>query len=134
MEILVAGGDTQRVRSRYQTDASEAACHFRSARALTRSGVTIESALKSKSAISAQPSANVEDEVRHLVIATIRRLATLGTNHMQLYYLTAEKWAKKSIAERRLKISLFGELNDPFELLPHVLPSREHRQVARVSL
>lgn len=51
---------------------------------------------------------------------------------MRLYYLTAERWAKKSIAERRLKISLFEEFNDPFELLPHVLPSREHRTVAEV--
>ncbi|AIP72577.1 DUF2971 domain-containing protein [Burkholderia pseudomallei] len=51
---------------------------------------------------------------------------------MRLYYLTAEKWARKSIDERRLKISLFEELNDPFELLPHVLPSREHRKIAEV--
>ncbi|MEX3858214.1 DUF2971 domain-containing protein [Paraburkholderia sp. BR10923] len=51
---------------------------------------------------------------------------------MRLYYLTAEKRAKKSIAERRLKISLFEELKDPFELLPHVLPSRAHRRVAEV--
>lgn len=50
-------------------------------------------------------------------------------NGMRLYYLTAEKWAKKIIVERRLKISLFEELNDPFELLPHILPSREHRKV-----
>ncbi len=53
---------------------------------------------------------------------------------MRLYYLTAEMWAKKSIAERRLKISLFTELNDPFELLPHILPSREHRRVAEAWL
>ncbi|MBB5543336.1 DUF2971 domain-containing protein [Paraburkholderia fungorum] len=51
---------------------------------------------------------------------------------MRLYYLTAEKWAKKSIEERRLKISLFEELNDPFELVPHILPTREHRKVAEV--
>ncbi|MDF3086372.1 DUF2971 domain-containing protein [Burkholderia sola] len=31
-----------------------------------------------------------------------------------------------------MKISLFDELNDPFELLSHILPSREHRQVAQV--
>lgn len=51
---------------------------------------------------------------------------------MRLYYLTAKKWAKKIIEERRLKISLFDDLNDPFELLPHVLPSRKHRIVADV--
>jgi hypothetical protein len=38
---------------------------------------------------------------------------------MRLYYLTAEGWARKVLEERRVKISLFGELNDPFELLPH---------------
>ncbi|MCX4175650.1 MULTISPECIES: DUF2971 domain-containing protein [Paraburkholderia] len=31
-----------------------------------------------------------------------------------------------------MKISLFDDLNDPFELLPHVLPSRKHRIVADV--
>ncbi|MGF7192334.1 hypothetical protein JOE11_005412 [Robbsia andropogonis] len=51
---------------------------------------------------------------------------------MRLYYLTAEKWAKKVIEERRVKISLFEELNDPFELSPHVLPTQEHRRVAKV--
>lgn len=51
---------------------------------------------------------------------------------MRLYYLTAEKWAKKIIDERRMKISLFEELNDPFELLPHVLPTQQHRRVAQV--
>jgi hypothetical protein len=51
---------------------------------------------------------------------------------MRIYYLTAEKWAKKIIDERRMKISLFEELNDPFELLPGVPPSQQHRRVAQV--
>lgn len=51
---------------------------------------------------------------------------------MRLYYLTAEQWAKKVIHERRVKISLFDELNDPFELLPHHLPTRDHRKVAKI--
>jgi hypothetical protein len=51
---------------------------------------------------------------------------------MRLYYLTAEKWAQKTIEERRMKISLFEELNDPFELLPHVLPTQQHRKVAEI--
>ncbi|MBN3816748.1 DUF2971 domain-containing protein [Paraburkholderia sp. Se-20369] len=51
---------------------------------------------------------------------------------MRLYYLTAEKWAKKIIEERRMKISLFEELNDPFELLPHILSTQQHRKVAEV--
>ncbi|WP_261528021.1 hypothetical protein [Burkholderia multivorans] len=59
-------------------------------------------------------------------------LYPLGVTNMRLYYLTAAQWAEKTIKERRIKISLFNELNDPFELLPHILPSREHRQVAQV--
>jgi len=51
---------------------------------------------------------------------------------MRLYYLTAQKWARKVIEERRVKISLFDDLNDPFELLPHVLPSAKHRAVADI--
>jgi len=51
---------------------------------------------------------------------------------MRLYYLTAEQWAKKVIQERRVKISLFDELNDPFELLSHHLPTRDHRRVAKI--
>jgi hypothetical protein len=51
---------------------------------------------------------------------------------MRLYYLTAERWTRKVIEERRVKISLFGELNDPFELLPHILPTRDHRKVAAI--
>jgi hypothetical protein len=49
---------------------------------------------------------------------------------MRLNYLTAQKWAKKVIEERRIKVSLFDDLNDPFELLPHILPSAKHRIVA----
>ena len=51
---------------------------------------------------------------------------------MRLYYLTAEIWAEKVVRERRLKISLFDELNDPFELLAHHLPTRDHRRVASI--
>lgn len=49
---------------------------------------------------------------------------------MRLYYLTAEQWAAKIIKERRVKLSLFDELNDPFELLAYVLPTKDHRRVA----
>lgn len=51
---------------------------------------------------------------------------------MRLYYLTAEEWAERVIRERRLKISLFDDLNDPFELLAHHLPTPQHRKVAGV--
>src|SRR5579864_9765509 len=61
--------------------------------------------------------------------ASCRRFFWCPT-HMRLYYLTAERCARKVIEERRLKISLFGELNDPFELLPRVLPTRDHRRIA----
>jgi hypothetical protein len=51
---------------------------------------------------------------------------------MRLYYLTAQKWAKKIVEERRIKVSLLDDLNDPFELLPHVLPSAKHRIVVDI--
>ena len=35
---------------------------------------------------------------------------------MRLYYMTASKWAELVLTERRLKLSRFGESNDPFEL------------------
>ncbi|MFP3549771.1 hypothetical protein SB861_03515 [Paraburkholderia sp. SIMBA_049] len=51
---------------------------------------------------------------------------------MRLYFLTAKEWAEKVILERRLKISLFKDLNDPFELLPHILPTKDHRRIAKI--
>lgn len=38
---------------------------------------------------------------------------------MRLYYYTAKQWGIKSLWEKRLKISRYSELNDPFELRPY---------------
>lgn len=46
---------------------------------------------------------------------------------MRLYYLTAEKWAKVILEEKRLKLSTFNELNDPFELLGAAMGERDAR-------
>ena len=48
---------------------------------------------------------------------------------MRLYYMTAEKWAQTILAEARLKLSLFDELNDPFELLGASIGGHETRRV-----
>ena len=36
---------------------------------------------------------------------------------MRVYYLLSEKWALESLVRQRVKVSLFSEMNDPFELL-----------------
>lgn len=46
---------------------------------------------------------------------------------MRLYYLTSEKWAKVILKEKRLKLSTFNELNDPFELLGAAMGERDSR-------
>ena len=50
---------------------------------------------------------------------------------MKLYYLTAAPFALSAIALRRLKISRFAELNDPFELLAVNVADPLHRQAFR---
>lgn len=37
---------------------------------------------------------------------------------MRLYYYTAKQWGMKALWEKRLKVSEYEQLNDPFELLP----------------
>jgi hypothetical protein len=37
---------------------------------------------------------------------------------MRLYYYTSKRYGLKSLYEKRLKIAIFPELNDPFELYP----------------
>lgn len=52
---------------------------------------------------------------------------------MRLYYLTSDTVATQFILpERRLKLSQFHELNDPFELDAFSLGDKKLRQVARV--
>lgn len=46
---------------------------------------------------------------------------------MRLYHFMYKKYALKSIKERRLKISMIDDLNDPFEALTFKLPSRQLR-------
>jgi hypothetical protein len=46
---------------------------------------------------------------------------------MRVYYLSSSPFALSNIALRRLKISRFGDLNDPFELLAANLENMEHR-------
>jgi hypothetical protein len=47
---------------------------------------------------------------------------------MQVYYLTPAPFAITNIALRRVKISRFADLNDPFELLPANLVDPKHRR------
>lgn len=49
---------------------------------------------------------------------------------MRLYYMTSHKVATEHILpERRLKLSLFDQLNDPFELQPHSLGEKHLRHI-----
>lgn len=50
---------------------------------------------------------------------------------MKLYYLTTENHAISNIEKRRLKISRFSTLNDPFELMPVNLADPKHRTPIR---
>lgn len=50
---------------------------------------------------------------------------------MRAYYLCPSQFAVSNIALRRLKISRFIDLNDPFELLAIDLAEKGHRQVFR---
>jgi hypothetical protein len=47
---------------------------------------------------------------------------------MRLYYYTSKQWGMKSLWEKRLKIALYSELNDPFELLPFQQPDQKARE------
>jgi len=50
---------------------------------------------------------------------------------MRLYYLTGAQFGLSNLALRRVKISRFSDLNDPFELLAVDLKDRGHRKVFR---
>ena len=47
---------------------------------------------------------------------------------MQLYYLTGSQFALSNLAMRRLKVSRFSELNDPFELMAVDLSNDDERR------
>lgn len=50
---------------------------------------------------------------------------------MRVYYLTGAQYALSNLALRRIKISRFDDLNDPFELLGVGLLNKEHREAFR---
>src|SRR3569832_2664480 len=51
---------------------------------------------------------------------------------MRAYYMTSHKVAMEHILpERRMKLSLYDELNDPFELQPYSLADKDLRRVNR---
>lgn len=50
---------------------------------------------------------------------------------MRAYYLTSRHWALEAIKNRRLKIALFNDMNDPFELLGAELKNRRHKAELR---
>lgn len=50
---------------------------------------------------------------------------------MRLYYLTGANFALSNIALRRVKVSRFSDLNDPFELLAVNLRDKQHLQAFR---
>ena len=46
----------------------------------------------------------------------------------RLYYFTGKHWGLKCLWEKRLKVTRYQELNDPFELAPFELPDARARQ------
>lgn len=50
---------------------------------------------------------------------------------MRVYYLTGSQVALSNLALRRLRVSRFSDLNDPFELLAVDLAKKEHRTALR---
>ena len=50
---------------------------------------------------------------------------------MRVYYLTGAAFALSNLALRRIKISRFSDLNDPFELLAVNLADKDHREAFR---
>ncbi len=52
---------------------------------------------------------------------------------MRVYYLTNAQFALSNIALRRIKISIFSDLNDPFELLAVDLSDKTHRKAFRMT-
>lgn len=50
---------------------------------------------------------------------------------MRLFYMTTAKYAIDNVNRKRVKVSLFNDLNDPFELLCAKLPTKELRKAFR---
>nr|WP_315495245.1 DUF2971 domain-containing protein [uncultured Rhodoferax sp.] len=54
----------------------------------------------------------------------------MRVNKMRLYYYTAKQWGMKALWEKRLKVSEYEQLNDPFELLPFQLKSEADAELS----
>jgi hypothetical protein len=52
---------------------------------------------------------------------------------MRVYYLTGAQFALSNLALRRIKISRFSDLNDPFELLGIDVNNKDHRVAFRAT-
>lgn len=52
---------------------------------------------------------------------------------MRVHYLTGTQYALSNIALRRIKVSRFTDLNDPFELLAVDLSDKQHRAAIRAT-
>ena len=57
----------------------------------------------------------------------IRFLFAYNSKTMRAYKFLDENFGMKSLREKRLKISLLDDLNDPFELLPYEMADRNKR-------
>ena len=60
--------------------------------------------------------------------AVLHKSNACGEIQMRLYYLTNEIHALSNLEKRRLKISRFSTLNDPFELMPVKAGDPKHRR------
>ncbi len=52
---------------------------------------------------------------------------------MRVYHYLPVKWALQDLQQRRLKLAVFTDLNDPFELMCFDLPNQETRQAFKVA-
>lgn len=52
---------------------------------------------------------------------------------MRVHYLTSSQYTLSKIALRRIKVSRFSDLNEPFELLAMDLSDRQHRAAIRAT-
>jgi hypothetical protein len=52
---------------------------------------------------------------------------------MRVYKFLDTHFGLKSLSEKRLKISMLSDLNDPFELIPYDISDREHRRALQMT-
>src|SRR5687768_11905572 len=50
---------------------------------------------------------------------------------MRAYHLTSQHWALEAVKSSRLKVALFNDMNDPFELLGMELKNSKDRAAVR---